>query len=69
MISQEMEERLKSFKTAEEEVAAMTRRIVLMEQESQKAETALADTVTKLAISSKEADGILKKVKFLKVGR
>merc|ERR1719464_918631 len=34
-----------------------------MEEESKKAETNLAETVTKLALSSKEADGILKKVK------
>merc|ERR1719315_778857 len=34
-----------------------------MEEESKKSEQSLADTVTKLALSSKEADGILKKVK------
>merc|ERR1712055_1125808 len=34
-----------------------------MEEEAKKSETNLADTVTKLALSSKEADGILKKVK------
>merc|ERR1712036_45416 len=36
-----------------------------MEEESKKAEQSLADTVTKLALSSKEADGILKKVKVV----
>merc|ERR1739838_139620 len=36
---------------------------MLMEEESKKSEQSLADTVTKLALSSKEADGILKKVK------
>merc|ERR1719319_1489407 len=34
-----------------------------MEEESKKAEENLADTITKLALSSKEADNILKKVK------
>merc|ERR1712168_948128 len=58
-----LEEKLKSFKTAEEEVSASSRRIMLMEEEAKKADTALADTVTKLAMASKEADGILKKVK------
>jgi len=36
---------------------------MLMEEEVKKADTSLADTVTKLAITSKEADAILKKVK------
>merc|ERR1711879_307364 len=40
-------------------------RIMLMEEEAKKAETTLATTVTKLAISSKEADDILKKVKVV----
>merc|ERR1712008_657703 len=31
---------------------------------AKKADTSLADTVTKLALASKEADGILKKVKY-----
>merc|ERR1711994_385309 len=36
---------------------------MLMEEEAKKADTTLADTVTKLAMASKEADGILKKFK------
>merc|ERR1712177_165457 len=36
----------------------------LMEEEAKKADSALAETVTKLALASKEADGILKKVKY-----
>ena len=59
-----LEEKEKAFKNAEEEVGALSRRIMLMEEEAKKAETALADTVTKLAYASKEADGILKKVKY-----
>merc|ERR1712228_513558 len=59
-----LEEKLKSFKTAEEEVSALSRRIMLMEEEAKKADNTLADTVTKLALASKEADGILKRVKY-----
>ena len=62
--SETLEEKEKSFKMVEGDVAALTRRILLMEEESKKAEQTLADTVTKLALSSKEADGILKKVKL-----
>merc|ERR1711997_1071436 len=58
------EEKEKEFKNAEEDVGALTRRVMLMEEEAKKADNALADTVTKLAIQSKEADGILKKVKY-----
>lgn len=54
----------KEFKTAEEDVGALTRRVMLMEEETKKADNMLADTVTKLALMSKEADGILKKVKY-----
>merc|ERR1711997_1273205 len=53
-----------AFKTAEEEVSALTRRIMLMEEEAKKADSSLAETVTKLALASKDADGILKKVKY-----
>merc|ERR1712172_329199 len=59
-----LEEKEKAFKSAEEEVSALSRRIMLMEEEAKKADTSLADTVTKLALASKEADGILKKVKY-----
>merc|ERR1719244_998746 len=61
--SESLEEKEKSHKEVEADVSALTRRIMLMEEESKKAEQSLADTVTKLALSSKEADGILKKVK------
>merc|ERR1711971_1460404 len=59
-----LEEKEKAFKNAEEEVSALTRRIMLMEEEAKKADSILADTVTKLALASKDADGILKKVKY-----
>lgn len=58
------EEREKEFKAAEEDVGALSRRVMLMEEEAKKSETNLANTVTQLAIQSKEADGILKKVKY-----
>merc|ERR1712184_137507 len=58
-----LEEKEKTFKEVEADVAALSRRIMLMEEEAKKSEQNLADTVTKLALSSKEADGIMKKVK------
>merc|ERR1712217_627569 len=57
------EEKDKSHKEVEADIAALTRRIMLMEEESKKAEVNLANTVTKLALSSKQADEVLKKVK------
>merc|ERR1739844_528048 len=59
-----LEEKEKNLKNAEEDVGALSRRVMLMEEEAKKADTALAETVTKLALASKEADGILKKVKY-----
>merc|ERR1712061_309204 len=59
-----LEEKEKGYKTAEEVVSALSRRVLLMEDEAKKADTNLAENVTKLALASKEADGILKKVKY-----
>merc|ERR1712218_616795 len=53
----------KMYKEVEADVSALSRRIMLMEEEAKKSETNLADTVTKLANSSKDADAVLKKVK------
>merc|ERR1712029_411930 len=61
--TESLEEKEKMFKEVEADISALTRRIMLMEEESKKCEETLAGTVTKLALSSKEADGILKKVK------
>jgi len=58
-----LEEKEKMLKEVDADVCASSRRIMLMEEEAKKSETTLADTVTKLALSSKDADGILKKVK------
>merc|ERR1719414_2633131 len=38
-----LEEKEKSYKTAEEDVSALSRRIMLMEEEAKKADSALAD--------------------------
>ena len=59
-----LEETEKTLKATEEDVNAMTRRVALMEEEVRKAENNLASTVTQLALKSKEADGVLKKVKY-----
>merc|ERR1712061_985350 len=60
----ELEEEEKNYEAAEDEVSALARRLMLMEDEAKKADTTLADTVTKLALASKEADGIQKRVKY-----
>ena len=59
------EEKDKLHKEVEGDIAALTRRIMLMEEEAKKSETTLANTVTKLAITSKSADEVLKKVKVV----
>jgi len=59
-----LESKEKILAEAEEDVDALSRRQALLEEEVKKAETTLADTVTKLALMSKSADGILKKVKY-----
>ena len=58
------DEKEKMFKEVEADIAALSRRIMLMEEESKKSDENLANTVTKLAITSKDADNILKKVKI-----
>merc|ERR1712086_924907 len=63
--NESFEEKDKMHKEVEGDIAALSRRIMLMEEESKKAEITLANTVTKLAVSSKQADGILKKVKVV----
>ena len=63
------EEKDKLHKEVESDIAALTRRIMLMEEEAKKSETTLANTVTKLALTSKSADEVLKKVKQIFVVR
>merc|ERR1712018_994914 len=45
-----LEEKEKNLKNAEEEVSALSRRVMLMEEEAKKADSNLAETVTKLAM-------------------
>merc|ERR1711922_69092 len=63
--TESLEEKEKQFKEVESDVSALSRRIMLMEEEAKKSEENLAGTVTKLANISKEADSILKKVKVV----
>merc|ERR1712152_135956 len=58
--TESLEEADKQYKEVESDVAALTRRIMLMEEEDKKAADTLCNTVTKLAITSKNADQILK---------
>merc|ERR1711994_935636 len=53
------------FKEVEGDVAALTRRIMLMEEEDKKSADNLCTTVTKLALTSKAADNVLKSVKVV----
>merc|ERR1712156_824799 len=55
----------KQYKEVESDVAALTRRIMLMEEEDKKSADNLCNTVTKLAVTSKNADQILKAVKVV----
>merc|ERR1711970_1675343 len=55
----------KTFKEVEADVGALTRRIMLMEEEDKKSADTLCNTVTKLALTSKAADNVLKSVKVV----
>jgi len=63
--TESLEEADKQFKEVEADVAALTRRIMLMEEEDKKSADNLCNTVTKLAITSKSADNVLKAVKVV----
>merc|ERR1712183_1083229 len=63
--SESLEEADKQFKEVEGDVAALTRRIMLMEEEDKKGADNLCNTVTKLALTSKSADTVLKAVKVV----
>jgi len=60
-----LEEAEKQFKEVEGDVSALTRRIMLMEEEDKKGADNLCTTVTKLALTSKSADNVLKAVKVV----
>merc|ERR1712079_531364 len=63
--SESLEEADKQYKEVESDVAALTRRIMFMDEEDKKSADNLCNTVTKLAITSKNADQILKAVKVV----
>merc|ERR1712119_168351 len=63
--AESLEEADKQFKEVEGDVAALTRRIMLMEEEDKKSADTLCTTVTKLALTSKAADNVLKTVKVV----
>merc|ERR1712236_183418 len=63
--TESLEEADKQFKEVEGDVAALTRRIMLMEEEDKKSADTLCNTVTKLALTSKSADTVLKAVKVV----
>merc|ERR1712134_55574 len=54
-----------SLEEAEGDVSALTRRIMLMEEEDKKSADTLCNTITKLALTSKAADNVLKAVKVV----
>jgi chromosome segregation ATPase len=63
--TESLEEAEKQFKEVESDVSALTRRIMLMEEEDKKAAETLCTTVTKLAMTSKAADNVLKTIKVV----
>merc|ERR1712180_158397 len=60
-----LEEAEKQFKEVESDASALTRRIMLMEEEDKKSAETLCATVTKLAMTSKAADNVLKTIKVV----
>merc|ERR1711973_315677 len=63
--NESLEEAEKQFKEVESDVSALSRRIMLMEEEDKKAAEALCATVTKLAQTSKTADSVMKTIKVV----
>merc|ERR1711934_903813 len=63
--NESLEEAEKQFKEVESDVSALTRRIMLMEEEDKKSAEQLCATVTKLAITSKAADNVMKTIKVV----
>merc|ERR1719348_1904092 len=63
--TESLEEADKQFKEVEGDVSALTRRIMLMEEEDKKSADTLCNTITKLALTSKSADNVLKAVKVV----
>lgn len=59
-----LEEKEKELTSLEDDVGSVSRRLVLLEIESKDADTRMGETVKNLAFTSKEADTILKKVRY-----
>jgi tropomyosin-1 len=59
------EEREKEWKTAEEDVNNLNRRMLLCEEENKRRESDMASAVMDLCLMSKSADSILRRVKVL----
>merc|ERR1712172_226664 len=62
--TESLEEAEKQFKEVESDVSALTRRIMLMEEEDKKS-AELCQTITKLALTSKAADNVMKTIKVV----
>merc|ERR1712183_954232 len=63
--TESLEEAEKQFKEVESDVSALTRRIMLMEEEDKKSAEQLCATVSKLALTSKAADNVMKTIKVV----
>merc|ERR1712020_1536 len=63
--TESLEEAEKQFKEVESDVSALTRRIMLMEEEDKKSAEQLCQTITKLALTSKAADNVMKTIKVV----
>merc|ERR1712108_56000 len=63
--TESLEEADKQFKEVESDVSALTRRIMLMEEEDKKSAEQLCQTITKLALTSKAADNVMKTIKVV----
>merc|ERR1711971_1526207 len=63
--TESLEEAEKQFKEVESDVSALTRRITLMEEEGKKSAEQLCQTITKLALTSKAADNVMKTIKVV----
>jgi len=63
--NESLEEAEKQLMEVDSDVSALTRRIMLMEEEDKKGAEQLCETVTKLALTSKAADNVLKTVKVV----
>merc|ERR1712152_111642 len=63
--NESLEEAEKQFKEVESDVSALTRRIMLMEEEDKKSAEQLCQTITKLALTSKAADDVMKTIKVV----